>query len=236
MNQIISKFIDKKNPPDDWIHLYENQVFNEFPELMPAVAYQACKAMLITYSMCDVVRGRPISKKLISEIQFRTNNEETDALRHFIFTALVAKKVGIEKTRLFTTAHEGAIPDSKLQVLYETPGYDMEKMDIYNNNVALEWMRFTDPSKISDQQIIAAAIEHLHRGKLITLRKGDTKCTNTKKLLAMDWATIKKSFDEFGAKYSSLIKGCDSIPSKLFEIITNPISNDLNVPYPKNAR
>jgi len=103
-------------------------------------------------------------KKLKEHYKFYAENGENgagdgknkNAFLHSYWNALLAKRIGLNKARLFTSAHE-----------YGAPGniYANSKMDLFNNNVGLyTGIKMKDKS---DDQIAKYLIERIEKGGLL---------------------------------------------------------------------
>lgn len=132
------------------------------PDAALAIVNSGCASLRISYGLCDVD---------VSEGRFsRAWDEEADAVRHFVFSALLACARGKKFAERYTIAHEGPPP-------WDEPS----KMDIHNNYVGFEWadpkMKRCDLPDL-EKRLVIAALKALQQKKLVTLRSGDTACNS----------------------------------------------------------
>jgi len=90
--------------------------------------------------------------------QKKNKNDESDAFRHFVWSTLIAKSIGIEKAKVFLDAHE---EDS-------TQTQNEKQMDLENNRQGLEYFKSTMSSgkAIELDQIEKEALKRLTEKKL----------------------------------------------------------------------
>jgi hypothetical protein len=58
-------------------------------------------------------------------------DDRADAFRHFVWSALVTNKIGVEKAREYLTAHED----------YPNNNYEAKSMDLFNNEQGIKFSR-----------------------------------------------------------------------------------------------
>lgn len=102
-------------------------------------------------------------------------DNEIDAIRHYVISAIMACNRSQNYAAQIMTAHEG------------NPPWDPDsQMDIHNNFVGIEWAdpKFSRCQIFSEMRVIKAALTALAEGKLVTLTKDNGPCSDPKKLLS----------------------------------------------------
>lgn len=85
-----------------------------------------------------------------------SGNDESDAVRHALLAMGLAEDLGLERAKRLLDAHESCAPRNKFT-----------EMDLHNNNVSLDhWGSRKQKTKMSDEDLIAAALSLLLNGKL----------------------------------------------------------------------
>jgi len=88
-------------------------------------------------------------------------NDESDAFRHFIWAGLLRWEIGLEKTRLFTEAHEMR-EDNPVN----------KAMDLANNRAGILASEELEKKGQKNQNVLEKrALEELNHGRLIVLEK-----------------------------------------------------------------
>ena len=80
-------------------------------------------------------------------------NDRSDAFRHCFWSAILARDIGYENARKFTTDHETFPNNPKKE----------KEMDLHNNTVGLKIGRF---SKATNQVLSTMCLSALNQGKL----------------------------------------------------------------------
>lgn len=129
---------------------------------------QSCRAVAISYVVCgfDPREGN----------FSRTQDEETDAIRHFLFAANLSCHLGRENAERYTIMHEG-----------HPPWAEASEMDIRNNYVGFAWADdyYTNCANFAGELHSAkSALEKLRDGELTILRQGTTNCRAPEAVLA----------------------------------------------------
>ncbi len=125
----LSRFINKKiddNRDVGNITSLEAEALKDEPGLLLVLPRIKCRAVVIAQYVCGV---SPSEQDLDV-----TNDEETDSIRHFVFSALLARYFGGEVALRFSNAHEdfNGVDRSGLEA--------REIMDLANNRQGIEWM------------------------------------------------------------------------------------------------
>ena len=110
-----------------------------------------------------VFKAKTQAERTTSRI-FKRNleNDESDAFRHFMWAGLLRWEIGLEKTRLFTEAHE--ISDNN-------PPAD-KAMDLANNRAGILAAEELEKNGQKTQKILGErALEELRHDRLIVLEK-----------------------------------------------------------------
>ncbi len=141
------------------------------PESALAIVNSGCAAMRISYGYCEVdVFQEGLLQPGHAEPVTRAAGEEADAVRHFTFSALLACSRGRKFAERYTIAREGP------------PPWDLSsQMDIHNNAQGFAW---ADPKMGRcllpdlEKRILLGALRALRENRLVTLKRGDTKCAD----------------------------------------------------------
>ena len=164
----LSRFINKKidaTAEAGNITLQEAEVLKDEPELLTLLPKIHCRAIVISQFVC----GIPVEEQSLDAF----NDEETDAIRHFIFSALLTEYFGKQTALRYTNAHEGVEGvHGKLDPRRE--------MDLWNNRVGIEWMskfgrRLTSRSNV---RLAKGALQALQDDKLVTVKSGENRCAD----------------------------------------------------------
>ena len=164
----LSRFINAKidaTADNGNITVQEAEALKDEPELLLMLPNIHCRAIVISQFVC----GIPADEQSLDAF----NDEETDAIRHFIFSALLTEYFGKETALRYTNAHEGVESvHGKLDPRRE--------MDLWNNRVGIAWMskfgrRLTSRSNV---RLAKGALQALHDGKLTTIKSGENRCAD----------------------------------------------------------
>jgi hypothetical protein len=89
-------------------------------------------------------------------------NDESDALRHFLWAGLMLKKLGPDLAEKFLNAHESDSIDSTAE----------KSMDLANNRAGLiVAQRLIRDKKFSEENLLAEGLSSLKNGELVVLRR-----------------------------------------------------------------
>ena len=90
-------------------------------------------------------------------------NDESDACRHFVWSALLYKNLGLKLSRKILNAHENNASQSP----------EEKSMDLKNNELGLEAAKvLLKKNKLNPKEISTAFQKNLKQGKLIVLKPG----------------------------------------------------------------
>lgn len=92
-----------------------------------------------------------------------SKNDESDAFRHFVWSALVTQDLGEKEARMFLNAHETEAGQSKKE----------KEMDLTNNNYGVEFVltRNRGQAAFDLKDIEREALNRLRSGKLLVIDK-----------------------------------------------------------------
>lgn len=165
-------------PKDAEWHFRGNPAELEFllrnPQSLYAIRNVACSALSLSISTCEVHLGKGLTARI--------NEEETDAVRHFMFGAGIACIArGPEFAQVYTTLHEGPVEQ-----------WDRSnEMDFKNNLTGIEWSKGKCGTPWFGSEIKAKhSVQMLRDKKLVTLKKGNSSCTRPEELLQKGFAGI----------------------------------------------
>ncbi len=138
------------------------------PEDLLMIKGTFCRSIALTWGIC--------AKEMEKENERENGiDDETDAIRHYIASAIMACNRSQKYAAQIMTAHEGNPPWAR-----------DSQMDIHNNFVGIEWAdpKFSRCQRFSEIRVVKSALQALAEGKLVTLTKEDGPCSNPKKILA----------------------------------------------------
>ncbi len=202
VTSVIDKQIDEKIPATNIMGLQQREVLKLFPELAIIGHEEGCKALILSYTICDAYSTATSWEDLFDQ----TNDEETDAIRHFILTALIARRAGVQKTKFLMNAHEAVDPDLGLVEALKATTYERDKMDLYNNFLSLAWVSSQGKKQISDKDIVEQALLFLKQGKFSKLRIGNLSCAKTD--FRKNYQEIEKNYQENLSKFKTAHELC----------------------------
>jgi len=145
------------------INKIERKVLLKYPRMGFMLRNTKCRAIAISAAACGL---DPRSKTFHRDMQ----HEETDAIRHFVFSYLLATLNGADRALVFTAAHEGS-PES---------WNENSLMDLHNNSVGVEafigrWMA-SPGIRYGDRWVLELALQALKENRLAVNRMGGTRC------------------------------------------------------------
>lgn len=132
------------------------------PDAALVIANSGCAAMKISYGVCGI--------NILNHENSRAWSEESDSIRHFVFSALLTCSRGQSLAERYTIAHEGP------------PPWTIDnKMDIFNNYQGFEWAnpqygRCLLPD--IEKRLAIAALKKIIKKELVVLVAGDTLCAD----------------------------------------------------------
>lgn len=177
-------------------HKEEMLFIKNHPDAAFAIANSGCAAMKISYGVCGI--------NILNNENSRGWSEESDAIRHFTFSALLTCSRGKSLAERYTIAHEGP------------PPWTLDnKMDIFNNYQGFDWAqpqygRCLLPDL--EKRLAITALKKIIKKELVVLVPGDTPCAdplNTLKriekmsdedfhtLMVKTYSDIKKHLPEY---------------------------------------
>ena len=177
-------------PPDALARFRGNPAEQEFlranASALLVIKNSACSALSITYALCDVQLTN------WDQVVADTNDEETDAIRHFYMSAAISCSRGAQFANTYMTLHEGAHPQH-----YQA----RELMDIKNNRLGAEWGANACRSLHGnfDEQAIRAALTKLKERGLATLGRGRTACADPDSVLRRGFADLREKQQKVNA-------------------------------------
>lgn len=167
------------------------------PDAYLVIQNSACRALAISYTLCGV---KPVNEEIP-----RAWDEEADAVRHFVFSSFLTCSRGRKFAEAYTLAHEGP-----------PPWVGSEEMDINNNEAGMSWAQ--QPGRchlqMGDDSVARAALKALQAGKLMTLRDGDTRCTQPQSLLQQDWSAFSQKVNQTQIELGKVVSLCRVGPKK----------------------
>lgn len=95
----------------------------------------------------------------LTESVYQTSraDDESDALRHFLWSFLVCRELGANKAQSFMDAHESCAPRNKYT-----------KMDRFNNSLGIETCkRMREDDEVGDEKVLKEGLRLLKEKKLI---------------------------------------------------------------------
>ena len=87
--------------------------------------------------------------------------DESDAFRHFLWAALMAKNIAPDFSKAFTDSHESCVTANSEQ-----------EMDYVNNGKGIEAFRALsrERGKVTENDLVAEALNQIEKGKLSILK------------------------------------------------------------------
>lgn len=176
-------FLDKSLAPF-WNNSEEQEFLRKHPGSLVAVRSATCNSLALSYQLCGVSLSDP-------QLVDLTNDEETDAIRHFVWSVILACAQGPHFAKKYTTIHElGTEP------VNASPVHPRNAMDLHNNAKGIEWVQ-TDiqrcHSPLFESQVLEAAVYLLATDKLQTLKKGETKCASLRSFKSEDYLSASQN-------------------------------------------
>lgn len=79
------------------------------------------------------------AKYTYQQFYFNGLGDKTDAFRHAVWCAIMARDIGVELAKAFSDAHENGYTEEELALLVQdgNTGYAHKYMDLYNNEIGL---------------------------------------------------------------------------------------------------
>ncbi|MBC7420599.1 MAG: hypothetical protein H7328_07720 [Bdellovibrio sp.] len=221
LDQALIKKLPDGGPPENY---FQREVLQLHPELAFVGKLQGCKALILSSAICDTYENK-------TEKFAEMADDESDAIRHFLFTSFIAKKTDVQRAKLITTAHEALSAGTDVQaILRSTKKFNSQTMDLYNNAKALDFIgsAFVKPGDVSEKAIIESALYHLQKGYLKVLKKSNNSCANGK-AFKKSWKQIKKDYQQYYQKYAQELPLCrdDMGKAKVYDFVSDPFSSDI---------
>ena len=160
------------------LYLAISKIYPTLTQAEQALVAKYPKKMLIAYQM------RWKAENLCLDI-FEENglNDESDACRHFVWSALLYKNLGLEFSQKILSAHENN---------QEQP-VEQKSMDVTNNQLGLTTAeQLKEKNKLEKAVILKTFQKNLKEGKLIILKPG-AKTVSSKSFTIKIWNKLKRS-------------------------------------------
>lgn len=173
-------------PRDALAHFRGNPAEQEFlranASALLVIQGAVCSSLSASYAACGVQLSS------WNQVVADTNDEETDAIRHFMLAAAIACSRGAQFANRFTTLHEGAHPEH-----YQA----RELMDLKNNRIGAEWGEKHCRSgarglRSFEEAALEAALKKLKDRGLATLNRGRTACADPETLLRRGFGNLRE--------------------------------------------
>lgn len=118
-----------------------------------------------------VYEQQQITQSLVqSNFNVDRPDSESDAFRHFMWSALLTNLLGAKTASLFLNAHESGLPNSD-------PGTQMDK---YNNDLGIKAAEKLKNSKKFSSEVEIEALTQIKSGKLKVLKPGNLPAKGAK--------------------------------------------------------
>lgn len=149
-----------------------NASLNQFAYYFGLTADELALVAKYPNESLTVYKQKEIAQSVVAK-HFRVDrpDSESDAIRHFVWAALISKELGPEMAKQYLDAHEAGLPASD-------PGRAMDLANNQSGILAAEALK--KQGKCTEETIEKEGIHLLKSGKLVVLKPGNPSRGGTK--------------------------------------------------------
>lgn len=195
VGEAINKYVMKDRKVPTYTE-YDRKFILNNPGSVMVLRNDTCHALAFSYALCGL---DPDDDKTLMLSQ----DEETDAARHWYFSTALACSRGTDFARTYLIAHELDPKDWAAR----------EHMDIHNNYVGLAWAadKGNCMRELTDERMARTFVRYLKEGRFKTIEPGKTRCARPDEI--QDFAELGDKVSEMWPKLAKLYPNlCGKLP------------------------